>query len=135
MANVISQLAPGSVSGTPFTIYTSATRTADPDTQEFEAMGARYSALYVIIDMTAVTALQDVTFKVQGVDRVSSKTWDVLSSGALDAVATTVLQIGPGITATANVDEDSYVPPIFRIGATHSGAGDFDYSVGAMLVP
>lgn len=132
MANVITRLSPATG---PFPIYLSAARTADPDTQEFEAMGVRYRGLYVVIDMTAVTALQSVTFTIQGVDRVSGKTFNILASAALDAVATTDLRVGPGITAVANREEDQYLPPIFRIVSDHSSTGSFTYSVGGILCP
>lgn len=132
MANVVARLSPHDG---PFTVYASAARTADPDTQEFEALGVRYSGLYVVIDMTAVAALESVTFRIQGVDRLSGKTYNILQSAALDAVATTVLHVGPGITAVANSQEDQYVPPIFRIVADHSSTGSFTYSVGGMLCP
>lgn len=131
MANVVSRLTPGAQS---FTVLPSAARTATPDTQEFEVYGG-YSALYMVIDMTAVTALQSVTFTIQGVDRVSGKTFDILVSAALDAVATTTLQVGPGITAAANSTKDWHVPPIFRVKAVHSSTGSFTYSIGGLLCP
>jgi len=131
MANVITSLPPGPQA---FTVLASAARTTTPDTQEFEAAGG-YSALYLIIDATAVTLTPSVVVKVSGVDRVSGKIFDILASAAITATGTTVLHIGPGITAAANTQEDQYLPPIFRITATHADADSITYSIGGLLCP
>lgn len=132
MANVITRLLPGA---DRFEVLASAARTADPDTQEFDAAGVDYSGAYFIIDVTAVTATPSLTVTVAGVDRVSGQTFDILESAAISTVSTTTLQIGPGITASANVDEDSYLPPVFRVTATHADADSITYSVAGLLCP
>lgn len=132
MANVIARLRDRG----PFTVHASAARTATPDTKEFEvAQGITYSALYLIIDATAVVATPSVTVKVSGVDRVSGKVYDILTSAAITATGTTVLHIGPGITAAANTQEDQYLPPIFRVTSTHGDADSITYSVAGILCP
>lgn len=132
MANVVSRLRDRG----PFVVHASAARTATPDTKEFEvAHGITYSALYLVIDVTAVTLTPSVTVKVSGVDRVSGKTYDILTSAAITGTGTTVLHIGPGITAAANAQEDQYVPPIFRVTATHADADSITYSVAGILCP
>lgn len=131
MANVVTRLR-----DRVFTVHASAARTATPDTKEFEiAPAVTCSALYLVIDVTAVTATPSVTFTVSGVDRVSGKIFTVLASAAITATGTTVLHIGPGVTAAANVSEDQYLPPIFRVTATHADADSITYSVAGMLCP
>jgi hypothetical protein len=131
MANVIERL----TSVGPFPILASAARTVTPDTKEFEAAGVRYSGLYVVIDVTAVTLTPSVTVKISGVDRISGKLFDILTSAAITATGTTTLHVGPGITAAANTQEDQHVPPIFRITSTHGDADSITYSIAGMLCP
>lgn len=132
MANVITRLSPGA---DRFEILASAARTADPDTQEFDAAAPRYRGAYFIIDVTAVTATPSITVTVAGVDRFSGKTFDILESAAITATGTTTLQIAPGITAVANTDEDSLLPPVFRVSVTHADADSITYSIAGLLVP
>lgn len=132
MANVITRLLPGA---DRFEILASAARTADPDTQEFDVSGVDYRGAYFIIDVTAVTATPSITVTVAGVDRVSGQTFDILASAAITSDSTTTLQIGPGITAAANTDEDSYLPPVFRVSVTHADADSITYSIAGLLCP
>lgn len=118
-----------------FTALSSAARTADTTSPIFNATGVEYRGAYFIIDVTAVTATPSVTFTIRGVDRVSGATFDILTSAAITGTGTTVLQIGPGITATANLDEDSYLPPMFDVFADHADADSITYSVGGILCP
>jgi hypothetical protein len=112
------------------TAYASAARTATPDTVELVDLSAR--ALYVVIDVTAVTATPSVTFAIQGVDSVSGKAFAILTSAAITAVGTTVLRIGPGLTAAANVTANDNVPPRVRIVPTHGDADSITYTVGVL---
>lgn len=118
-----------------FTVFASAARTADATSVVFNATAGGYRGAYFIIDVTSVTATPSVTFTVRGVDRVSGQTFDILTSAAITATGTTTLQIGPGITATANVDEDSYLPPMFEVFADHADADSITYSVAGQLCP
>jgi len=122
MANIVNS----AYGYTSVPVYTSAARTATPDTQEFTELGP-VAGLALVIDVTAVTATPSVTFRIQGVDRASGKTWDILTSAAITAVGTTVLRVGPGITATANVAVSDVIPPIIRITATHGDADSITY--------
>lgn len=131
MANVITRLS----NRGPFTVLASAARTADPDTKEFEAMGVEYRGLHLVIDVTAVAATPSVTVTVQGVDRVSGKVYTVLASAAITATGTTVLKVGPGLTAAANSVANDFVPPIFRILADHADADSITYSIAGQLCP
>ncbi|MFI9817578.1 hypothetical protein [Saccharothrix variisporea] len=129
MANLTGLLAaPG-----PFAVLPSAARTASPDTYEFDASRARANGLHLIIDVTAITATPSVTVTVQGVDRVSGKTYTILQSAAITATGTTVLKIGPGLTAAANLVANDLLPPVFRIVAAHGDADSATYSIAGQL--
>lgn len=124
MANVISRAQRSQE------VYASAARTATPDTIELEVPGGTHYA-HVVIDVTAVTATPSVTFTVSGVDRVSGKIYTLLASAAITATGTTVLRIGPALTAAANTVANDVLPPVIRFTATHADADSITYSVGA----
>lgn len=127
MANVITAGA-----GSSFTIYASAARTATPDTSEIELpVGAQ--ALFVVIDVTAVTATPSVVFTVSGVDRVSGKLFTLLASAAITGTGTTVLRVSPHLTASANLIAKDHVPPVIRVAPVHGDADSITYSVAGLL--
>lgn len=132
MANQIRKLATDAAT---FEVLPSAARTADPDTIEFELSGRgyEYSGLVLVIDATAVTATPALTVTVSGVDRVSGKLFTILASTAIATAVTTVLKIGPGLTAAANLVANDRLPPIFRVTCSHGDADSITYSVGGML--
>lgn len=127
MANVINHPDALSVYGT--TVYASAARTATPDTQEFE-LGGDTDEIVVVADLTAYTSTGSLTVKVEGVDRVSGKTWTLLSGTAFSGTGTQVLRVGPSLPVTANVSANDVVPPVIRITATHGNGVSLTYSVG-----
>ncbi len=127
MANVIT----GGV-GASFEVHASAARTATPDTKEFEVpLGAQ--GLTLVIDVTAVTSTPSTTFAIQGVDRVSGKTWAILTSAAIVGTGTTVLRVSPHLTAAANTIAKEHLPPVIRIVATHGNANSQTYTVAGHL--
>lgn len=128
MANSISRV---SSDAGRFEVYASAARTADPDTVELAVAG--YRGLHLTIDCTAVTSTPSVVFTIMGVDRVSGKTYDILVSAAITGTGTTVLKVGPGLTASANVVANDIIPPVIRIKAVHGDTDSIVYSVGAAL--
>lgn len=105
-----------------------ATNSSNPVVNE-RARGA-----HVIVDMTAVPGVQTVTFTIEGYDPLSAKWYTILASTAIVATGTTVLKVFPGATASANVTANDCIPRTWRVTATHSGAGNFTYSVGANMV-
>lgn len=130
MANVVTRLNRGD---TRFTVLASAARTATPDTQEFDLPpGVR--GLVVVIDVTAISLTPSVTVTVSGVDRLSGKVYTILASAAITATGTTVLRIGPGLTAAANATANDLVPPVIRVTASHGDADSITYSVSGLLV-
>lgn len=115
--------------GTRVDVYASAARTATPDTVELEVGGHR--GMHLVIDATAAAATPSVVFTIQGVDRTSAKVYTILASAAITGTGTTVLRVGPGLTAAANTVANDVLPPIIRILATHADADSLTYSVGA----
>lgn len=111
-----------------FEVLPSSARTATPDTHEFELpAGVKY--LTLVIDITAVTATPLVTVTVAGVDRISGKTWTVLASAVLGTVATTLLRVGPALTAAVNLVANDMVPSVIRITSSHGDADSATYSI------
>lgn len=112
-------------------VFESAARTASSNSPEI--LNQDHRGLHLIIDVTAVTATETVTFTIQGKDPASGEWYDILASAALGAVGTTVLRVYPGLTATANETENDFLPGSWRVSTTHSASGSFTYSVGANL--
>lgn len=130
MANVITRLNPGIGS---VAVLASAARTATPDTQELELpLGAR--GLHLVIDATAISLTPSLTVTISGVDRVSGAVYTILASAAITAVSTTVLKVGPGLTAAANAVANDVLPQIIRVTATHGDADSITYSIAANLI-
>lgn len=128
MANTISRV---SSDAGRFEVYASAARTADPDTQELGVAG--YRGIHLVIDCTAATGSPSVVVSILGVDRVSGKTYTILASAAITGTGTTVLKVGPGLTAAANLVANDVLPPVIRIVPDHTGADSITYSIGASL--
>ncbi len=126
MANTITRVTNG---GTRVDAYASAARTATPDTVELEVGGHR--GMHLVIDCTAATGSPSVVFTIQGVDRTSGKAYTVLASAAITGTGTTVLRVGPGLTAANNTIANDLLPPIVRIAPVHTGSDSITYSVGA----
>jgi hypothetical protein len=128
MANTITRLG---ARDDAVTVYASAARTATPDSQEFDIPG-NVRGLMLVIDVTDVTATPSVTFRIDGVDRVSGKTFPatsgLLTSAAITATGTTTMRVGPGLPATANVSANDLVPGRVRITATHGDADSITYT-------
>jgi hypothetical protein len=131
MANVVTNL----YSRDPFTVLPSAARTASPDTMEFVASSVDFHGLHLVVDVTAVTATPSVTVTVQGVDRLSGKVYTVLASAAITATGTTVLKVGAGLTAAANLVANDVVPPVFRVTVAHGDADSITYTIAGQLCP
>lgn len=71
--------------------------------------------LHLVIDITAISGtVPTLTVTIQGKDPISGKYYDILASAALNAVATTVLKVYPGLTASANVAVNDILPREWR---------------------
>jgi hypothetical protein len=91
---------------------------------------------HVVIDITAIAGTSPTaTFTVQGKDPFSGKYYTILASAALAATGTTVLRIGAGLTAAANLVANDVMPRVFRVICTAGGTvTDLDATVGVSLV-
>lgn len=109
------------------TVFASAARTA---TENSTTIISPYTGCNVVIDMTAVTATGDVTFKLEGLDPLSGKYYTIIESASITTVSTVVLSVFGGVTEVANVSVSSGLPQNLRVVATHLNAVSMTYSVG-----
>lgn len=118
--------------GQSLSVFTSVARTATPDTEEFELpQGTRYATF--VIDATAIAATPSIVFNVLGVDRLSGKTWTILASAAITGTGTTVIRVGPGLTAAANLVANDVISPVVRINAVHGDADSITYTMAGFF--
>jgi hypothetical protein len=113
-------------------VYPSASRTATPGTMEFE-LPRDCMGLYLIIDVTVLTATGTLQVELDGVDRVSGKTFKLIQSASLGSTGTTTLAVGPSIPVTSNVSANAIVPDVVRVTATHGNGVALTYSIGMMI--
>jgi hypothetical protein len=115
-----------------FTVYASVARTTTPDTQEFELpAGVKYG--HFVLDVTSVTATPSLTFKVEGVDRLSGKVYTILEGAAVSTAVTSVYKVGPGLTAAGNLVVNDFLPPVVRFTVTHGDSDSATYTLSAMV--
>lgn len=107
--------------------------TASANGADIENVGGRFA--HVVIDITSITGTTPTaTFTVQGKDPVSGKYYTILTSTALNGTGTTVLRIGPSLTAAANLVANDIMPRKFRVICTTGGTvTDLDATVGVCL--
>ena len=92
-------------------------------------------ALFVVIKSSAITSTPSVTFKIQGYDKATGATWDILTSAAVvDATTTIVMRVSPQLTAAANTIAKDHVPFTWQLVATHADADAITYQVQAHYV-
>lgn len=108
--------------------------TASNNGQDLENQEGR--AAHVVIDITSITGTAPTaTFTVQGKDPISGQYYTILASAALNAVATTVLKIGAGLTAAANLVANDVMPRHFRVICTVGGTvTDLNATVAVSLI-
>lgn len=114
------------------TVYSSAARTATPTAVVLNTR--RASGLYFVIDATAIAATPSVVPTIDMVDSVSGKFVNLLTGAAITAVSTTLLKIGRGLTAAANLAVLDFLPDQVRVTMTHGDADSITYSVSAHLL-
>jgi hypothetical protein len=136
MANTILHRSDISAYGTA--VYPSATRTASPDTVELEVGDS--DGFTLVVDVTGQAGSGAITVKVEGVDRVSGKTFPLTdgtataTTASLAANGTTTITVGPSIVskATAPISVNTVVPQVIRVTSTQTGTS-CTYSVGFLL--
>lgn len=112
------------------TILASAARTIATNSADFKNYNGR--VLTLVIDVTVYTA-GSITVTIQGKDDVSGKYYTLLASVALAATGTTVLRIGPGVLAAANLSTPLPLPRVWRASVAVGSADSVTYSVGASV--
>lgn len=117
--------APINRAGEPILASAARTATVNSDTQTND----KFRGGHVIIDVTAATDTPSVTPKIQGLDPLSGKWYDLLEGAAITGTGTTVLKVYPGITAAANVAVSDLLPAKWRVTMTHGDADSITYSV------
>jgi len=88
----------------------------------------------LVIDVTAIAATPSVVVTIRGIDKVSGKKTDILASAAIVGVSTTVLRVGPALTAAANAVANDFMPSDIEINFAHADADSITYSAGLDLV-
>lgn len=90
----------------------------------------------LVIDITAITGTTPtLTVTLQGKDTASGKYYTILASTALNAVATTVLTVFPGATASANVAANAQLPRTWRVITAIGGTGPaVTATIGASVI-
>lgn len=92
--------------------------TVNGDDQE----NINWRGVHVVVDLTAVGGTTpQVIVTIEGKDPRSGNYYTILASGALNAVATTVLRVYPGLTAAANLTANDILPRTWRVKAVVSG--------------
>jgi hypothetical protein len=91
--------------------------------------------LQMTVDITAITATGTVTVTIFGFDPVSGKFYTILASTALGAVATTVLRVGPALTAAANLVANDFMPFQWACQVVVGTAQPMTFSIGASFMP
>lgn len=114
------------------TLLASAVQAATVTGQDRLNRNAR--GMILVFDQTAVPGVQTTTPKIQGKDPASGKYYDILVGAAQVGVVTIVLKVYPGITTAANLAVSDVLPRTWRFVVTNSGAGNFTYSVGGILL-
>ena len=85
----------------------------------------------VVIDLTDLEAgAPSLTVTLRGIDTVSGKTFDILTSTAISTVTTRVLRIGPAFTGNPNLVAKDIVPEEMELFVAHANANPVTYSVG-----
>src|SRR5512139_1903352 len=76
----------------------------------------------VVVDITAITGTgPTLTVTLRGYDNASGKSFTLLASAALNAVATTVLTVYPGAAVTANLSANDHLTAQWDISAVIAG--------------
>lgn len=119
----------GRTTPSTITVFASAARTATTNGDAFRIQGDGYRGLAIQITATALAATPSVVFTVQS---FGSGAWSThLSSAAVTTAAPTTvnLVVHPDAADTANLSENTTLPKVWRIIATHGDADSITYSV------
>lgn len=95
-----------------------------------------FSGVQLLVKITAISGTTPtITFIVEGKDPASGDYYAILTSAALNAVASTLLTIYPGATVAANTAVSSPLPKTWRVRYTIAGTTpSVTCTVGANLI-
>ncbi len=113
------------------TILALAARTTAQDIDILNEEGYKY--LHLIIDVTVDPAAASITPTIRAKDPVSGKYYDLLVGAAIAAVGTTILKIGPALTAAANLVANDFIPRSWNFEMAVADTDSITYSVVAQL--
>lgn len=116
-----------------FTVLASAVRAASNQSADFTNMNAR--GVSIILNITAVPGVQTITLNVEAKDTLAGVYQTLAFSSAISATGVHIVQVFPGAVETGALT-NLYVqgvplPRTWRVNMTHSGGGNFTYSVTA----
>jgi len=111
--------------------YASAARTATPTPVAIGSDGRAMA--HVVVVATAAAATPSVVPAIEAYDPVSATWYPLLTGAAITGTGTTVLKLGPGLTAVPNVCAADFLPGQFRVSMTHADADSITYSVGVHM--
>lgn len=75
-----------------------------------------------------------LTVTIQGKDEASGKFYTILAGVAVASITTQVLQVHPGMVASANLIAESLLPANVRVSITHTTNNSITRTVGLQLV-
>ncbi len=116
-------------------VYASAARTATPTAVTVQT--GRYKFVDIVVDVTAATSTPSVVCTIDGLDPVSGKYYNLLTSAAFTESGvpfTRVLRVGPGLVAASNLTIGYALPGVIRVTMTHGDSDSITYSVAATLM-
>jgi len=91
-----------------------------------------YSSINIVCNVTAVTAVQTVTFALDIVDSGGNFV-NLLSSTPVGTVSTITISYGTGHSLITGTSAGGHLPYRWRMRAIHSGVGPFTYGCEAGL--
>lgn len=107
-------------------LLASAVRATTTSTDDLVRTTERQVTVALIV--TAVPGGDTLTATLQG--KTYSGTYYTIVAGAASAnTGTVLLKAGPGIASVTNVAIGDMIPDVYRVTITHSGAGNFTYSL------
>ncbi len=112
-------------------VLPSAARTAAVSAEIDNRLGAE--DLHLSIDVTVLTAGASITPTISALDPASNTFYDLLVGVAIVATGKTVLKIGRGIGAAANVAATDFLPQNLRFSMAVADNKSVTYSVGVAL--
>lgn len=116
-------------------LFATGAHTAGTYDNELNTLGAGkpfvnmfHESCELIVDLTAITA-GSLTVSLLGYDPASGKTWTILSSAALAAPGTVILQVSPQLPAVTNQAARDFLPPNYIVRAVVA-TGPATFTVG-----